>query len=241
MPGKIVRFTAAILLAVFAGAPFGGAAWADDSSRPPVQSTPASPPAAAESTTKPPAAQAPQSPSNQAQQGSAPEGAKPAEPEKAQGEGGTGELVELPAHPFLYVEGKAERDEIYASILASLNVVRREMDKAGLKPSGRPLAVFVESDENSFRYHAGFPLDAAPDAKAVFADGVKVGQTASGKAMRFQYNGAYGDIDATYDAITAYLDEKGIDAQDSYVEEYLNDVKDADDPSLTANIYVLLK
>ena len=49
------------------------------------------------------------------------------------------------------------------------------------------------------------------------------------------------DIDATYDAITAYLDEKGVDAQDSFVEEYANDVKDADDPTLQVNIYVLLK
>ena len=49
------------------------------------------------------------------------------------------------------------------------------------------------------------------------------------------------DIDATYDAITAYLDEKGIDAQDSFIEEYANDVKDPDDPTLQVNIYVLLK
>ena len=63
----------------------------------------------------------------------------------------------------------------------------------------------------------------------------------SGKAMRFEHLGSYADIDATYDAITAYLDEKGIDAQDSFVEEYVNDVKDADDPTLQVNIYVLLK
>ncbi len=43
--------------------------------------------------------------------------------------------------------------------------------------------------------------------------------------MRFEHRGAYDDIDATYEAITAYLDEKGIDAQEVFVEEYLNDVK----------------
>ena len=56
-----------------------------------------------------------------------------------------------------------------------------------------------------------------------------------------EHQGAYSDIDATYDAITAYLDEKGVDAQDSFVEEYANDVKDPDDPTLQVNIYVLLK
>ena len=59
--------------------------------------------------------------------------------------------------------------------------------------------------------------------------------------MRFEHDGAYSDIDATYDAITAYLDDKGIDAQDSFIEEYVNDVKDPDDPNLHVNIYVLLK
>ena len=170
-----------------------------------------------------------------------PKAAKPGEPAKPQSEGSTGETVDLPARPFAYIEGKADRDEIYGAILGSLGLVKRDMDKAGVKPAGRPLAVFVELDENGFRYHAGFPLEAAPEGKTSLSDAVKLGQTPSGKAMRFQHIGSYADIDATYDAITAYLDEKGIDAQDSSIEEYVNDVKDADDPTLEVNIYVLLK
>ena len=115
------------------------------------------------------------------------------------------------------------------------------MDKANLTPAGRPIAVFVESDDTGFKYHAGYPLTAAPEGKSSLSDTVKIGQTPSGKAMRFEHQGAYGDIDATYDAITAYLDDKGIDAQDTFIEEYANDVKDPDDPTLQVNIYVLLK
>ena len=115
------------------------------------------------------------------------------------------------------------------------------MDKANLTPAGRPIAVFVESDDTGFKYHAGYPLTATPEGKSSLSDTVKIGQTPSGKAMRFEHQGAYGDIDATYDAITAYLDDKGIDAQDTFVEEYANDVKDPDDPTLQVNIYVLLK
>ena len=143
--------------------------------------------------------------------------------------------------PFAYIEGKADKDEIYSAILNSLSLVKRDMDKANLAPSGRPLAVFVESDDTGFKYHAGYPLAAAPEGKSSLSDAVKIGQTPSGKAMRFEHQGAYGDIDATYDAITAYLDDKGIDAQDTFVEEYANDVKDPDDPTLQVNIYVLLK
>ena len=59
--------------------------------------------------------------------------------------------------------------------------------------------------------------------------------------MRFQHRGAYDDIDGTYEAITAYLDEKGIDAQDVFIEEYLNETKTSDDPNLQVDIYVLVK
>jgi effector-binding domain-containing protein len=150
-------------------------------------------------------------------------------------------MVDLPARPFAYIEGKADRDEIYSAILGSLGLVKRDMEKANLAPAGRSLAVFVESDDTGFKYHAGYPLASAPEGKTSLSDAVKIGETPSGKAMRFEHQGAYSDIDATYDAITAYLDEKGIDAQDSFVEEYANEVKDPDDPTLQVNIYVLLK
>ena len=149
--------------------------------------------------------------------------------------------MDLAARPFAFAEGKAGKDDIYGAILGSLGQVSRAMDEAGLKPSGRPLAVFDDSDDSGFKYRAGFPLAAAPEGKTALSDAVKIGQTPVGKAMRFQHFGAYSEIDGTYDAITAYLDEKGIDAQDFFIEEYMNDVKDPDDPALQVNIYVLLK
>jgi effector-binding domain-containing protein len=153
----------------------------------------------------------------------------------------TGALVELAARPAAFLEGKANRDEIYASIMTSLATIRAELEKAGLKPAGHPLAVFLQADDEGFRYRAEIPLDAAPAGKNELSATVKLGLTPVGKAMRFEHRGAYDDIDATYEAVTAYLDEKNIDAQDVFVEEYLNEVKTGDDPNLQVDIYVLLK
>ena len=125
--------------------------------------------------------------------------------------------------------------------MASLATVRSELSKAGVKPVGQPIAVFLEADDVGFKYRAEIPIEAAPDGKTELSDAVKFGQTPAGKAMRFEHRGAYDDIDATYEAITAYLDEKGIDAQDIFIEKYLNDVKTSDDPNLQVDIYVLLK
>jgi effector-binding domain-containing protein len=202
--------------------------------------TPAAPPAAQAPTAPSPAPAKPEAPSATNSAPGAPGAAQPTEAAPS-GEASTGEAVDFPPRPFAYIEGKADKDEIYSSILGSLGLVKRDMDKANLTPAGRPIAVFVESDDTGFRYHAGYPLAAAPEGKSSLSDTVKIGQTPNGKAMRFEHQGAYGDIDATYDAITAYLDDKGIDAQDTFIEEYANDVKDPDDPTLQVNIYVLLK
>lgn len=119
--------------------------------------------------------------------------------------------------------------------------MRAEIGKAGLKPAGRPIAVFLEADDAGFKYRAEIPIDAAPAGKAQLSDVVKLGVTPAGKAMRFEHRGAYDDIDATYEAITAFLDEKGVDAEDVFVEQYLNDLKTSDDPNLQVDIFVLLK
>jgi effector-binding domain-containing protein len=206
----------------------------------PALPSPAQAPAAPSNAPAAAPAKPPEAPSATNPAPAAPGGAQPAQPAQS-GEGSTGESVDLSARPFAYVEGKADRDEIYSAILSSLSTVKHDMDNANLAPAGRPLAVFVESDDTGFKYHAGYPLAGAPEGKASLSDAVKIGETPSGKAMRFEHQGAYSDIDATYDAITAYLDDKGIDAQDSFIEEYANDVKDPDDPTLQVNIYVLLK
>jgi effector-binding domain-containing protein len=245
----LIRFAVASFLA-FGAAIAPHASFAQQApATPPLAPAPASPspPPAAPPTAQAPADSSPapakpaKAPSVTNPPPAAPEGAKPAEGTPPPGDASTGETVDLPARPFAYIEGKAEKDEIYSAILGSLSLVKRDMDRANLAPAGRPLAVFVESDDTGFKYHAGYPLAAVPEGKSNLSDAVKIGQTPSGKAMRFEHQGAYGDIDATYDAITAYLDEKGIDAQDTFVEEYANDVKDPDDPTLQVNIYVLLK
>jgi len=237
MSSGLIRFAVMSFVAAAAAAASCGSFAQETPATPPAAQAPAAPsgPAA------PPAAKPVEPPSSTTPAPAAPEAAEPGEPATPSGEASTGETVDLPARPFAYVEGKADRDEIYSAILGSLGLVKRDMEKANLAAAGRPLAVFVESDDTGFKYHAGYPLESVPEGKTSLSDAVKIGQTPSGKAMRFEHQGAYSDIDATYDAITAYLDEKGVDAQDSFVEEYANDVKDADDPTLQVNIYVLLK
>jgi effector-binding domain-containing protein len=152
-----------------------------------------------------------------------------------------GQVVDLASHPAALIEGKAKREEVYGAIMDSLAKIRAAVSKAGLKTQGHALAVFLEADDDGFTYRAMVPLETAPDANTPLTDPVKLGQTPVGKAMKFEHRGEYDDIDSTYDAITAYLDEKGVDAQDVFLEEYLNEPKTSDDPNLQVDIYVLIR
>jgi effector-binding domain-containing protein len=154
---------------------------------------------------------------------------------------GLGAVVDLATHPAAYIEAKASREEVYGAIMGNLAKVRDAVAKAGLKPAGHPIAVFLSADDDGFTYRAMQPLETVPAPAPSLPDPIKLGQTPVGKAMKFEHRGEYDDIDSTYDAITAYLDEKGVDAQDIFLEEYLNEPKSPDDPNGQVDIYVLIK
>jgi effector-binding domain-containing protein len=151
------------------------------------------------------------------------------------------QTVEVPARPVALMRGNATWDDGFKAITGALTQIKAEMGKAGLTASGHPFTVFVETDDAGFRYEAMIPLDKAPEGKSELTKDIQIGSSPSGKAMKFQHRGAYDEIDATYEAITAYLDEKNIEAQNMFVEEYLTDLKSTDDTSLEVDIYVFIK
>ena len=150
MPFGLIRFVVASFIAAAAAMAASGSFAQDNPATPPAAQAPAAPsPAPA----APPAANPAQPPASTtpAPAPAAPEAAKPGESTPPAGEASTGETVDMPARPFAYIEGKADRDEIYSAILGSLGLVKRDMDKASLVPAGRPIAVFVESDDTGFQ------------------------------------------------------------------------------------------
>ena len=199
---------------------------------PAAPATPATPPAAP-APDAPPAVPAPAAPAGAGTEAPAANAPAP--------DSSTGQAMELPARPVAMIHGSAKWDDGFGAITAAFAKINGEVAKAGLASSGRPMTVFTETDDEGFRYDAMVPLVSAPDGKDALSADVKLGKSPPGKALKFQHRAAYTEIDTTYEAITAYLDEKGLEAQNLFIEEYLNDPKDADDDSLQVDIYVLVK
>jgi effector-binding domain-containing protein len=151
------------------------------------------------------------------------------------------EMLDIQSRPTAVFHGQAKWDEGFTSLMTAQSKIKEALDKAGLKPAGRPMTVFTQTDDTGFTYEAMLPLAEKPEGKDQLSDDVKLGSSPSGKAIKFQHRGAYDDIDSTYDLITAYLDEKGLEARNFFIEEYLTDMKAADDQNLAIDIYVFVK
>jgi effector-binding domain-containing protein len=173
-----------------------------------------------------------------------PPGAGPNEPE--QGSPGvpndaTTETLAVPSRATAIYSGQAKWDDGFDSIRDAHNRIKAAVDKAGLKAAGSPITVFTQTDDNGFSYEAMLPIDSKPAGKDELTPQVKLGSSPSGKAIKFQHRGPYDDIDSTYDLITAYLDEKGLESRDFFIEEYLTDLTSPEDPNLAVDIYVFIK
>jgi effector-binding domain-containing protein len=148
--------------------------------------------------------------------------------------------LELTPRPVAYASASAEWANGFKSVVSEIAKITAAIKKAGLAQAGHPFALFLATDDKSFQFEAMVPIAAKPEAKEL-SDGVRIGESPAGKAIKFLHRGAYDDIDSTYDLITAFLDEKGLESQNRFVEEYITDTTEPDDVNLEADIYVFLK
>jgi effector-binding domain-containing protein len=154
---------------------------------------------------------------------------------------GSAEVINVQAQPVGMISGKAKWGDGLSAIMESQKKLKAALDKAGIKTTGHPQVLFTQTDDNGFTYEAMLPLAAKPEGRIELGDEMKIGSSPAGKAIKFQYHGPYDDIDSTYDLITAYLDEKDLEAQDYFTEEYMSALKGADDPDLAVDIYIFIK
>jgi effector-binding domain-containing protein len=160
-------------------------------------------------------------------------------PETAQPGDAFAENTTLPAKTIVYIKGTGSWDKAFETISSAFRKLKTYADKEGLKPDGLPMTIFTATDDAGFSYEAAIPIAEAP--KNPPHGDIALGQSPNGAALKFVHRGSYDALDNTYEAITNYLDDKRIEAQDLFVEEYVTDPSTADANKLVVNVYVLVK
>ena len=150
-----------------------------------------------------------------------------------------GEEVTLPPRTVIYLQGHANWDNAFDTLVDAYKSLDQYLDKQGIRPSGPAMTIYTETDDTGFKFRAALPVAAAPPNPP--KGDIAVGQAPSGKALKFVHRGSYDAMDATYEAITNYLDDKGLDAKDMFVEEYVTDILKGSPDNLVVDVFVPVK
>jgi effector-binding domain-containing protein len=210
-----------------------------------AQSPPAAPPVAGTPAPAAPATPAPAaspSPASSPAASPAPSAAPPAAaenpPATVQTADAFGEQISLAPKTVVVLKGTANWDSAFDTLIDSFKALTALLDKQGIKPSGNSMIVYTSTDDTGFTYLAEIPVEQDPKN---LAKDMSMGKSPDGKALKFVHRGSYDNMDNTYEAITNHLDDKKLEAKDTFIEEYITDPLKTAEDKLVINVYVPLK
>jgi len=149
-----------------------------------------------------------------------------------------GEPFTLEPKKVVVMKGTANWDAAFDTLIDSFKALTALLDKQGIKASGNSMIVYTSTDDTGFTFLAEIPVE--QDPKNLGKD-MSVGKSPDGKALKFVHRGSYDNMDNTYEAITNHLDDKKLEAKDTFIEEYITDPLKTAEDKLVINVYVPLK
>ncbi len=149
-----------------------------------------------------------------------------------------GEQIMLAPKKVVILKGSANWDSAFDTLMESFKSLTALLDKQNVARTGNPMIVYTSTDDTGFTYLAEFPIDQEP--KNLTKD-MSIGKSPEGKALKFVHRGSYDNMDNTYEAITNHLDDKKLEAKDTFIEEYLTDPLKTAEDKLVINVFVPLK
>ncbi|QLH69468.1 GyrI-like domain-containing protein [Rhodopseudomonas palustris] len=198
----------------------------------PAAPAPATPPAASEAPSATPVPTTPSAPS------ATQTPAAPSAPAPVQTADPFGEESTLEPKTVVILKGKANWDNAFDSLMDAFKSLTALLDKQGIAPNGNPMIVYTSTDDAGFTFQAQIPV---PQEPKNLGKSMSIGKSPDGKALKFVHRGSYDNMDNTYEAITNFLDDKKLEAKDTFIEEYMTDPLKTAEDKLVINVYVPMK
>jgi effector-binding domain-containing protein len=149
-----------------------------------------------------------------------------------------GEEFTLAPKKVLVVKGTANWDAAFDTLIEAFKSLTTLLDKQGIKASGNSMIVYTSTDDTGFTFMAEIPVDQEPKN---LPKNMSMGNSPEGKALKFVHRGSYDNMDNTYEAITNHLDDKKLEAKDTFIEEYITDPLKTAEDKLVIHVYVPLR
>jgi len=165
--------------------------------------------------------------------------AGPASPAPLQQGDAFGASVTLPERTIVYLKGHTNWDTAFDTLVDAFKSLNEYLDKQSIKANGPAMTIYTQTDDTGFSFQAAMPIAQAPANPP--KGNIAVGQAPSGKALKFVHRGSYDAMDSSYEAITNYLDDKGLEAKDLFIEEYATDPLTTKPDNMVVNVFVPVK
>ncbi|UTD27123.1 GyrI-like domain-containing protein [Bradyrhizobium sp. WD16] len=149
-----------------------------------------------------------------------------------------GEETTLTAKTVVAMKGTANWDSAFDTLVDTLKSLGAFLDKQGIRPAGPQMIVYTSTDDTGFTFQAEIPVDQEPKSPPKTITVIK---SPEGKALKFVHRGSYDNMDNTYEAITNHLDDRKLEAKDTFIEEYVTDPLKTEEDKLVINVFVPLK
>jgi effector-binding domain-containing protein len=147
--------------------------------------------------------------------------------------------VVLTAKTIIFMKGNSTWDKALENLQDAFKSVYGVIDSRGLVKAGPAMTIYTQADDTGFSFQAAVPIAEAPQDPP--KGDIAIGQSPGGKALKFIHRGSYDSMDSTYEAITNHLDEKRLEAADSFIEEYETDPVTTPEDKFVVTVYVPLK
>lgn len=148
------------------------------------------------------------------------------------------EIIELKERPTAAIRFRTPVSELPNMMGQVYGEIAGYMGKNGIQFAGPPFAMYYNMDMDNLDVEIGFPV-----MERIEGEGrVQPGTLPGGKMATAKHSGPYATIETAYNALTAFVKEKGLTADEGCMyEEYLNSPEDTPPEKLETNIYFLLK
>lgn len=150
-----------------------------------------------------------------------------------------GDEVTLPERTILYYRGHGNWDTAFETLVDAFASLKDYMQSKNIAATGNPMTIYMQTSDAGFEFLAALPIAEAPQDSP--KGDIAVRKMPTGRALKFTHRGSYESLDTTYEAITNYLDEKQIDAKETFIESYVSGPLKAGDNDMLVEIYVPIK
>jgi len=147
------------------------------------------------------------------------------------------ELIELQLQYTLSIRTRTPVGELQQVLGKAYGSIMQYMTELGEAPSGAPFVAYYNMDMGDLDIEVGFPVINSQPAR----DEVKPGEIPAGKYAATLHVGLYNEIEPAYNALMAWMAEKGYEPTGVAYEVYLNDPGETPPAELQTQILFPLK